>query len=161
MFETLTRTKRARGVLFRPPQRRGPAKLRQRVTRALIKSVRVGSRLHVVWRYFTSENMFLGAGRMPHKKHNPAKCSEHKKWHAFWTENVLETENTYQCKLLGCSETPLEKEANGQACSTALRRNAFMYSLQLLCYLARFTASHGGYDSREFSETPGNGVSTS
>ena len=111
MFETLTRTKRARGVLFRPPQRRGPAKLRQRVTRALIKSVRVGSRLHVVWRYFTSENMFLGAGRMPHKKHNPAKCSEHKKWHAFWTENVLETENTYQCKLLGCSETPLEKEA--------------------------------------------------
>ena len=54
---------------------------------------------------------FFDAGDMPHKKHNPAKCSERKQWYAFWEENVLETENIYQCKLPGCSETPLEKEA--------------------------------------------------
>ena len=51
-FETLYRTKRVWGVIFRPPVREGLAKLRQRAVRAICKIAKVGCQvLRVVWRY--------------------------------------------------------------------------------------------------------------
>ena len=64
-FETLTRTKRSLGVIFRSPEREGPAKLRQRAVRALCKFVRVGAHLRVAWRHYNCcETLFVWEGEV-------------------------------------------------------------------------------------------------
>ena len=62
--EILYRTKRVRGVIFRPPVREGLAKLRQRAVRAICKIAKVGAVLRVVWRYETCSRFYLWTGRV-------------------------------------------------------------------------------------------------
>ena len=64
VFETLMRTKRGRGVVFRSPEREGPAKLRQRAVRSLCKFIRVGAFIRVAWRYETSSEVFIWDGEV-------------------------------------------------------------------------------------------------
>ena len=64
LLETFCRTKRVRGVIFRSPERREFAKLRQRAVRAICKFARLGAFIRVVWRHETSGKLSLWSGRV-------------------------------------------------------------------------------------------------
>ena len=64
ILETLYRTKRVLGVLFRPRAGKGFAKLRQRAVRAILKMAKVGALIRVVWRHETCSRFLLWKGKV-------------------------------------------------------------------------------------------------